>query len=355
MKLSRARRRGWLAGCCGALLVAIATATVVAEVRPAREIARALTSPAPEQREWALDRLIETPDPDPAIQQRIATLLDDRDLYVAGKAATALSGLGIAAFDTVDDLLEHGTAQQRWAATVALYQATAGIERFLPQLTRQLASDDERLVYASLAALARMQSRAASALPALQALLKHEERAVRRATLDTLAGMGPAARSVVPDLAPLLLDAEPDVRLAAAAAQQSLVPPTPIANERLVAYQAWLQQHVPELMREHHVPGVSIAILQEGQVRWAQGFGVRDVRGQQPVTTDTVFEACSMSKPILALSVLQLIQQERLDLDTPLTTVPRTRIPARTTDAGPDHGAHGAHASHGPAELAGGL
>jgi len=55
-------------------------------------------------------------------------------------------------------------------------------------------------------------------------------------------------------------------------------------------------------------------------VRWAQGFGVSDARGQQPVTTDTVFEACSMSKPILALSVLQLIQQGRLDLDTPLTT-----------------------------------
>jgi CubicO group peptidase (beta-lactamase class C family) len=65
---------------------------------------------------------------------------------------------------------------------------------------------------------------------------------------------------------------------------------------------------------------VSIAIIQQGRVRWAQGFGVGDARAQQPVTTDTVFEACSMSKPIMALSVLQLIQQGRLDLDTPLTT-----------------------------------
>ncbi len=98
-----------------------------------------------------------------------------------------------------------------------------------------------------------------------------------------------------------------------------IVPPAPIASERLDAYQAWLQEHVPALMREHHVPGVSIAIIQQGRVRWAQGFGVSDVRRQQPVTTDTVFEACSMSKPILALSVLQLLQQGRLDLDTPLT------------------------------------
>ena len=320
MSTSCMRPRGWMAGCCAALLVAAVTATAAASGPRAAEIAKALDSASAEQREWGLDRLIETTDPAPATVQRIGGLLDDHDLYVAGKAATALSRLGADAFDIVAQVLEHGTTQQRWAATVALYQTAAVTDRFLPQLTRQLSQSDERLVYASLAALARMQSRAVTALPALQPLLQHGERSVRRATLETLAAMGPAARDAVPAIAPLLLDAEPDVRLAAAEAMRRIVPPAPIANERLVAYQAWLQEHVPALMREHHVPGVSIAIIQQGRVHWAQGFGVSDVRGQQPVTADTVFEACSMSKPILALSVLQLLQQGRLDLDTPLTT-----------------------------------
>lgn len=319
MGLSCARRRGWKTVCCVALLVSAATASVSADRPRGTELAIALSSSAVEQREWALDRLIEAPDPDPATLRRIAALLDDRDLYVAGKAVTALSRLGTAAFDTIDQVLERGTLQQRWAATVALYQTTAVTDRFLPQLTQQLTQNDERLVYASLAALTRLQSRAVPALPALQALLQHEERAVRRATLETLAAMGTAARGAVPAITPLLQDAQVDVRLAAAAAIRSIVPPAPITSERLAAYQAWLQENVPALMREHHVPGASIAIIQHGRVHWAQGYGVSDARQRQPVTTDTIFEACSMSKPILALSVLQLVQQGRLDLDAPLT------------------------------------
>lgn len=301
------------------MLAAATTAVMATDGRPDAELAAALASPDAVQREWALDRLIAAPDPDPMILQQIATLLDDRDGYVAGKAASALAGLGADAFTTIDRILEHGSAQQRWAATLALYQTTAGIDRFLPQLTRQLTHSDERLAYASLAALTRLQSRAAPALPALQKLLTHEHGEVRRSTLATLAAIGPAARDLVPDLAPLLQDPQPELRLAAAAAMQRIVPPAPVTGDRLASYLAWLQQHVPALMQEHHVPGVSIAIIQDRRVHWARGFGVSDVRGQQPVTPDTVFEACSMSKPILALSALQLIQERRLDLDTPLT------------------------------------
>ena len=91
--------RVWLRVCtrgsCLVLLAAAATATLAADGQRDAGLAAALASPAAEQREWALDRLIETPDPGPAIQQRIAALLDDRDLYVAGKAATALSRLGM--------------------------------------------------------------------------------------------------------------------------------------------------------------------------------------------------------------------------------------------------------------------
>ncbi len=319
MGSTRIRLRGCARGACLALLAAATTATMAAESGPDAALAAALVSPDAGQREWALDRLIETPDPDPVVLQQIAGLLDDGDGYVAGKAASALARLGADAFTTIDWALEHGSAQQRWAATLALYQTTAAIDRFLPQLTRQLSQSDERLVYASLAALARLQERAAPALPALQKLLTHEHGAIRRATLATLAAIGPAARGLVPDLAPLLQDPQPELRLAAAAAMRRIVPPAPVTGERLASYLAWLQEHVPALMQEHRVPGVSIAIIQDRRVHWARGFGVSDARGQQLVTPDTVFEACSMSKPIMALSALQLIQQKRLDLDIPLT------------------------------------
>lgn len=317
MGLSFGRPPGRVAG-CGLLLLVVAT-TAAAASREDAGIEAALAAPAAEQREAALDRLIAAPDTSGATLRRVAALLDDRDLYVAGKAASALAAAGVDAFDTIDRILAQGTAQQRWAATVALYQSRAGIDRFVPALARQLARDDERLVIASLAALARTRSSGVAAVPELRALLSSPQTDIRRAALATLGSIGPGARAAVPEITASLRDAQADVRLAAAAAMQSVVPPAPITDERFRAYLAWLQQQVPVLMKQHHVPGVSIAIIQDGRVRWAQGFGVRDARRGDPVTTDTIFEACSMSKPILALSALQLIQQGRLDLDAPLT------------------------------------
>jgi CubicO group peptidase (beta-lactamase class C family) len=317
MRMSRAWGR-WLAA-CGLLSLTLVTIPVMAVDRPLDAgVVEALNSGDAAQREAALDRLIESPDADPVIVARVAALLDDRDGYVAGKAATALGRLGTDAFDAVDQVLGQGTAQQRRGAALALYQTEARIDRFLPALTRQLSHPDEQVVYASLAALTRLQSRAAPALPALQRLLGHEHRQVRRAALGCLAAIGPAASGLLPQVAALLQDPQPEVRLAAAAAMRDIAAPTPISDERFDATVAWLQEHVPALMRQHHVPGVSIAIVQRGRVAWTQGFGVSDARSQQPVTTDTIFEACSMSKPVLALSVLQLMQQGRLDLDTPL-------------------------------------
>ncbi len=317
MGLSLGRLQGRIARCTVMLLV-VATNTAAASSDDAG-IRAALAAPTAEQRESALDQLIAAPDVSAATLSRIASLLDDRDLYVAGKAASALAAAGVDAFDTLERTLAQGTAQQRWAATVALYQSHVEIDRFVPTLARQLAQDDERLVIASLAALAHTRSRGVAAVPELRTLLSSPRADVRRATLVTLGSIGPPARAAVPEITASLRDARADVRLAAAAAMQSVVPPTPISDERFRAYLAWLQQQVPVLMKEHHVPGVSIAIIQEGRVRWAQGFGVRDARRGDPVTTETIFEACSMSKPVLALSALQLIQQGRLDLDTPLT------------------------------------
>jgi CubicO group peptidase (beta-lactamase class C family) len=80
-----------------------------------------------------------------------------------------------------------------------------------------------------------------------------------------------------------------------------------------------LQERLPELMKEATVPGVSLALIRGGRTYWVGNFGVRDAKSQQSVTDDTIFEAASLSKPVLAYGALKLVDQGKLDLDAPLT------------------------------------
>jgi CubicO group peptidase (beta-lactamase class C family) len=68
-------------------------------------------------------------------------------------------------------------------------------------------------------------------------------------------------------------------------------------------------------MRALHVPGVSIAVIHHGVVEWARGFGVATLNGDA-VTTDTLFQAGSISKPVSAVATLRLVQEGKLSLDT---------------------------------------
>src|SRR5271156_3911338 len=60
-------------------------------------------------------------------------------------------------------------------------------------------------------------------------------------------------------------------------------------------------------MNELKVPGVSIAVIHQGTIEGARGFGLRSVGGP-PVTADTMFQAGSISKPLAAMAALRLVQ-----------------------------------------------
>lgn len=79
-----------------------------------------------------------------------------------------------------------------------------------------------------------------------------------------------------------------------------------------------VESRVPALMEEHRVPGVSVALVEGGRTVWAKGFGVRDLETGAPVTTDSIFQAASISKAVFAIGVMRLVQDGRLDLDKPL-------------------------------------
>jgi len=82
---------------------------------------------------------------------------------------------------------------------------------------------------------------------------------------------------------------------------------------------ATLQKDIPNLMKQADVPGMSIAVLRDGKIRWEHNFGIRNVKNSQPVDDATIFEAASLSKPVFAYAVLKLVEQGRIGLDVPLT------------------------------------
>ncbi len=63
-------------------------------------------------------------------------------------------------------------------------------------------------------------------------------------------------------------------------------------------------------------PGLSVAVIEHGQLAWASGFGVTQAGGHIPVTPRTLFQAASISKPVTAAGALWLVQQGKLALDT---------------------------------------
>ncbi|HEX7288018.1 MAG TPA: serine hydrolase [Candidatus Angelobacter sp.] len=88
-------------------------------------------------------------------------------------------------------------------------------------------------------------------------------------------------------------------------------------------------------MAEMHVPGVSVAVIHNGEIEWARGFGATKIGGA-PVTPETLFQAASISKPVTALAVLHLVQSGKLNLDADVNQylktwkVPENEFTAKT-------------------------
>ncbi len=85
-------------------------------------------------------------------------------------------------------------------------------------------------------------------------------------------------------------------------------------------------------MSDHRIPGVSIAVINEYQLEWTRGYGVREMGTADYVDADTPFQACSISKPVAAMAALRLVEQGRLDLDVDINTfLTSWKIPANGT------------------------
>jgi CubicO group peptidase (beta-lactamase class C family) len=68
-------------------------------------------------------------------------------------------------------------------------------------------------------------------------------------------------------------------------------------------------------MAFYRVPGVSIAVIDEFEIKWARGHGVLEEGGAEPVTRDTLFQASSISKGVTAVAALRTVEEGLLQLD----------------------------------------
>ena len=83
------------------------------------------------------------------------------------------------------------------------------------------------------------------------------------------------------------------------------------ADEKFASYDRLMS----EFMKEHQVPGASIAVTNRGRVVFARGYGYSDVSAKEVVKPTSLFRIASISKPITAVAILQLIEQKKLTLD----------------------------------------
>jgi len=76
-----------------------------------------------------------------------------------------------------------------------------------------------------------------------------------------------------------------------------------------------IEKAVSNFMAANSVPGISVAVVQNGDLVWSEGFGMADLENFVPASSATLYRLGSISKPITATAILQLSERGKLDLD----------------------------------------
>jgi CubicO group peptidase (beta-lactamase class C family) len=208
------------------------------------------------------------------------------DPFVAGEAINALAGIGSPAVEYLIKSLADENDNVRWGAAIALAKIAPAGAQAIGFLTTALKDKNPDVRWCSAIALGKFDNEAASAVPELLNLLNDADRDVRWAAYIAIAKIAKEKINKVPEISRVI--------------------------EKLEVL-------TPRLMQELKVPGVSISVIKNYELAWSKSFGVADAVQRTSVNKKTVFEACSMSKPVFAYLVLKLVEQGRLDLDKPLS------------------------------------
>jgi len=93
-----------------------------------------------------------------------------------------------------------------------------------------------------------------------------------------------------------------------------------------------IDAEVNKIMSRTHGMGMAVAVIDHGKVGYVNAYGVRNAKGD-PLTAETIMYGASLTKTVFAYTVMQLVDQGKLKLDTPSRTI--SMIPCRSTGLTP--------------------
>ena len=221
-------------------------------------------------------------------QETIQSLIEkfsNKDQFVNGEAINEIAKIGEPAVDYLIKSLQSDDENVRWCSAIALEKMSPAGKQAIPFLIKSLNDKNSNIRWCAAIALGNYQTDAESAVPELQKLLFDPGYDVRWAAYISLNKIDKNALNIIPDFSSV------------------------IKNVELLT---------PQLMSQLNVPGVSVSLILNKEIAWTKCFGLSDASKQTNVTQKTMFEACSMSKPVFAYLVLKLVEQGKLELDKPL-------------------------------------
>jgi len=221
-------------------------------------------------------------------ENRIQSLIEkfsNKDQFVNGAAINELVKIGEPAVEYLTKSLQDEDENVRGCSSIALEKISPIGKQSIPFLIKALQDKNSDVRWCSALALGKFKTDAVSAISELQKLLFDEDYDVRWAAYISLNMIDRKSLNIIPDYS------------------------TTIKNIEILT---------PQLINELNVPGVSISIIQNNKIEYSNSFGVADANTEIQVDVKTMFEACSMSKPVFTYLVLKLVEQGKLDLDKPL-------------------------------------
>jgi serine beta-lactamase-like protein LACTB len=81
---------------------------------------------------------------------------------------------------------------------------------------------------------------------------------------------------------------------------------------------AKIESTISNFMAASKAPGIFAAVVQNGEFVWSAGFGMTDLENAVPATSQTLYHLGSISKSITATATMELWEQGKLDLDSPV-------------------------------------
>ncbi len=80
-----------------------------------------------------------------------------------------------------------------------------------------------------------------------------------------------------------------------------------------------IDRFVRSEMDRQQIPGLALAVVKQGKIAKAKGYGISNIEHSVPVRTDTVFQSASVGKQFTAAGVLLLVEDGKLELDAPIS------------------------------------